>query len=67
MKADVSKLHGFIYMPYLDRHTPSTVTITHYIPRDVKSNELTIYQSLMGFIVWFILALFFIQRETPFL
>lgn len=54
-------------MPYLDRHTPSTVTITHYIPRDVKSNELTIYQSLMGFIVWFILALFFIQRETPFL
>lgn len=39
---------------YLDKHTPSTVTIIHYMPRDVKSNKLIIYQRLMYFIVWFI-------------
>lgn len=39
---------------YLDKHTPFVVTIIHFIPRDVKSNKLIIYQMLMEFIVWFI-------------
>lgn len=51
---------------HLDRHTCSSVTIIHYIPRHVKSNKLAIYQRLMGFIAWFILGFFSYKKKLFF-